>query len=127
VALRNRHDRTRHTTAEEALEKQAVGVCQDHAHIFCSAARFLGLPARYVSGYLLMDDRTEQTASHAWAEAACCRGSAGSASMPPTRSAPTNAMPASSTGLDYDDAAPVSGIRLGNSAETLAVAITVEQ
>ena len=40
-----------HTTGAEALE-QGSGVCQDHAHIFCAVCRVLGVPARYVSGYL---------------------------------------------------------------------------
>ena len=40
-----------HTTGAEALE-QGSGVCQDHAHIFCAVCRSLGIPARYVSGYL---------------------------------------------------------------------------
>jgi hypothetical protein len=37
--------------------------------VFIAAARALGIPARYVSGYLLMDDRVDQDAGHAWAEA----------------------------------------------------------
>ena len=56
------------TTAEESLIA-ARGVCQDHAQIFVGCARMLGIPARYVSGYLMMNDRVEQEASHAWAEA----------------------------------------------------------
>jgi hypothetical protein len=47
----------------------ARGVCQDHSHIFVAAARAMGYPARYVSGYLMMNDRVHQDASHAWAEA----------------------------------------------------------
>src|SRR3546814_6519842 len=47
----------------------AGGVCQDHAHIFIAAMRHLGHPARYVSGYLMMNDRTRQDATHGWAEA----------------------------------------------------------
>ncbi len=43
-----------HTSAAEAL-KDGQGVCQDHAHIFISAARVMGLPARYVNGYFLTD------------------------------------------------------------------------
>ena len=42
------------------------GVCQDHAHIFLAAARALGIPARYVTGYLLGEDGTASV--HAWAE-----------------------------------------------------------
>src|SRR3546814_19327521 len=41
----------------------------DHAHIFIAAMRHLGHPARYVSGYLMMNDRTRQDATHGWAEA----------------------------------------------------------
>ena len=44
-----------HTGAAAALA-DGKGVCQDHAHIFISAARTLGIPARYITGYLLMDD-----------------------------------------------------------------------
>ncbi|NIB08440.1 transglutaminase N-terminal domain-containing protein, partial [Agrobacterium radiobacter] len=55
------------TTAETALEA-GKGVCQDHAHILISAARLMGLPARYISGYLMMEEVEEQTATHAWAE-----------------------------------------------------------
>ncbi len=81
---------TTETTAEQALEAKR-GVCQDHAHIFIAAARMLKLPARYVSGYLMMEGLNEQTAtmpgprciSEVWA---------GSASTPPTTSAPTIAM-----------------------------------
>src|SRR3546814_18465825 len=48
------------TTVEQALAG-AGGVCQDHAHIFIAALRHLGHPARCVSGYLRMNDRTGQT------------------------------------------------------------------
>jgi transglutaminase-like putative cysteine protease len=56
------------TTAEAALTA-GRGVCQDQAHVLISAARALGIPARYVSGVLLMPDRPDQQAAHAWAEA----------------------------------------------------------
>ena len=56
------------TTAEEAAAN-GKGVCQVHAHIFIAAARAADIPARYVSGYLMMNDRVEQEATHAWAEA----------------------------------------------------------
>ena len=57
-----------HTSAAEALA-DGKGVCQDHAHIFISAARTLGIPARYVTGYLVLDERAAPEAHHAWAEA----------------------------------------------------------
>lgn len=57
------------TTAAEALAG-GVGVCQDYAHVFIAAARSLGVPARYVVGYLLAgDDAEQQFETHAWAEA----------------------------------------------------------
>ena len=56
------------TKAEEALTN-GKGVCQDMAHIFIGAARAADIPARYVSEYLMMNDRVEQDATHAWAEA----------------------------------------------------------
>jgi transglutaminase-like putative cysteine protease len=43
--------------AEEAIA-EGKGVCQDHTHIFLACARALGYPARYVSGYLMLNDRT---------------------------------------------------------------------
>jgi transglutaminase-like putative cysteine protease len=56
------------TAAEDALEFGA-GVCQDFTHVFLAVSRRLGIPARYVSGYLcLTAGRDERQASHAWAE-----------------------------------------------------------
>ena len=57
-----------HTTAAAAF-LDGRGVCQDHAHIFITAARSLGIPARYVTGYLLLEDGAGAAAHHAWAEA----------------------------------------------------------
>lgn len=111
------------TTAEEAL-KLGAGVCQDHAHIFVAVARLLGFPARYVSGYLMKTG--EQAASHAWAEAHL-RGLGWVGFDPSNRMSPDETYVCLATGRDYRDTAPVSGIRLGQALETLAVNITVEQ
>lgn len=56
------------TAAAQAFELGA-GVCQDHAQIFIAKARALGIPARYVSGYLLASEDNELHETHAWAEA----------------------------------------------------------
>jgi transglutaminase-like putative cysteine protease len=57
---------------DEALRAKR-GVCQDFSHIFIALARHLGVPTRYVSGYLFGDvsvaDRSTDGATHAWAEA----------------------------------------------------------
>jgi len=57
------------TTPAEAALAAGHGVCQDQAHVLIAAARALGIPARYVSGVLLMADQPNQQAAHAWAEA----------------------------------------------------------
>ena len=111
------------TTAEQALEKKQ-GVCQDHAHIVLSVARHLGIPARYVSGYLLMD-APEQTASHAWAEVHL-QGLGWVGFDAANNICPDARYVRLSTGLDYKDAAPVSGMVMGKAAETMSVSITVE-
>jgi transglutaminase-like putative cysteine protease len=113
------------TPAEDALAL-GTGVCQDHAHIFCAAARVLRLPARYVSGYLMMNDAVEQAASHAWAEAHVS-GLGWVAFDVANGISPDERYVRVATGRDYRDAMPVSGIRLGQAEEQLAVTVTVEQ
>lgn len=113
------------TTAEEALA-QGSGVCQDHTHVFIAASRKMGLPARYVSGYLMMDDRVEQVASHAWAETHV-DGLGWVAFDAANGISPDERYVRIAVGRDYRDAMPVSGIRLGMADERLEVRITVEQ
>lgn len=113
------------TTAEEAVAL-GEGVCQDHAHIFLAAARGLGYPARYVSGYLLMDGAREQVATHAWAEAHV-NGLGWVGFDISNAISPDERYVRLAVGRDYRDAMPVSGIRLGAAQEQLEVHITVEQ
>lgn len=112
-------------SAEDALTAQK-GVCQDHTHIFIACLRALGLPARYVSGYLMLNDTTTQDAMHAWAEAhvpglGWVGFDISNGISPDTRYVRV------ATGLDYSDAAPVSGTRIGGAGENLDVQIRVEQ
>lgn len=113
------------TTAEQALET-GHGVCQDHAHTFISAARALGVPARYVSGYLMMNDRVEQTATHAWAEAHVDGLGWVGFDVSNAISADERYVRVA-TGLDYDGALPVSGIIFGGGAESMQVQVQVQQ
>ncbi len=113
------------TTAEEAL-LAGSGVCQDHAQIFISAARYAGLPARYVSGYLKLDDRIDQDATHAWAEAHV-EGLGWVAFDVSNGISPDERYVRLATGRDSRDAAPVSGLRMGNAAETMSVTLQVQQ
>lgn len=113
------------TTAEDALTK-GEGVCQDYAHIFIATARSLQIPARYVSGYLMREDSTEQTAGHAWAEAHI-EGLGWVGFDAANNMCPNDRYVRIGCGLDYKDAAPVSGVRIGPAVETLAVEVNVEQ
>lgn len=113
------------TTAEEALAA-GHGVCQDHAHVFIGAARMLGVPARYVSGYLMMDDRIDQEAGHAWAEAhvdglGWVGFDVSNGICPDARYVRV------ATGCDYGEAAPITGVSYGAGETVLAVSLAVEQ
>ena len=113
------------TTAEQALAGEG-GVCQDHSHIFIAAMRHLGHPARYVSGYLMMNDLTQQDATHAWAEAyfdhiGWIGFDVSNGHSPDQRYIRV------ATGLDYRDAAPVRGMRYGAAQENLVVQLQVQQ
>lgn len=103
------------TTASEALAHKA-GVCQDHTHVFLACMRHLGLPARYVSGYLYTDN-TGHLQSHAWAEVFLA-GAWHTFDVSNQLFTPS-AHVYVAFGRDYDDAAPVRGIRQGGSTESM--------
>ena len=113
------------TAAEDAFSGGA-GVCQDHAQIFVSAARAAGIPAPYVSGYLMMPDLTEQDASHAWAEAHV--DGLGWVGFDVSNSiCPDEHYVRLASGLDYTQTAPISGMRLGNAQESMIVSLQIQQ
>ena len=113
------------TSAEAALSL-GEGVCQDHTHIFLAAARQLGVPARYVSGYLMMNDRIDQQASHAWAEAHI-QGLGWVGFDVSNGISPDERYVHICYGLDYAEAAPTFGILIGAQQENLSVSIQVQQ
>jgi transglutaminase-like putative cysteine protease len=112
------------TTAKEALAL-GHGVCQDFAHVFVSAARLLGYPSRYVSGYLFKSDAPpEQEAGHGWAESHL--PDLGWVGFDATNAVcPTEAYVRVAVGLDYLGAAPVRGSRHGGAGEHLKVQVSV--
>ncbi|RWX78748.1 transglutaminase family protein [Neorhizobium lilium] len=114
---------TTETPAEDVLAAK-TGVCQDHAHVFISAARLMEIPARYVSGYLLMDGQPEQTATHAWAEAHV-PGLGWVGFDAANNVCPDERYVRIASGLSYTDCAPVSGLRLGPANEDLTVSLSV--
>ncbi len=112
------------TTAAQAFALKK-GVCQDLSQIFISAARSLGLPARYVSGHLVRSDgETEQDAAHAWAEAHA-PGLGWVGFDPVNALCPTDAYIRVAVGLDYLGAAPVRGARTGGGQEHMDVKLHV--
>ncbi|MEL7041221.1 MAG: transglutaminase family protein [Pseudomonadota bacterium] len=113
------------TSAADAMAK-GQGVCQDHTHIFLSVARQLGRPARYVGGYLLMDDAVDQDASHAWAEVHI--DGLGWVGFDVSNGiSPDQRYVRVAQGLDYADVAPTRGITKGAQQENLIVSIQVQQ
>jgi transglutaminase-like putative cysteine protease len=104
------------------------GVCQDFAHIMLAACRYLGVPSRYVSGYLYggstPDGRDE--ASHAWCEVYCGKEQ-GWVGMDPTHSTlfVDERYIKIGSGRDYGDVPPVRGTFKGNATEKLSVAVKV--
>jgi len=114
---------------------QRRGVCQDFAHLMAGTLRMFGLPARYVSGYLLTRGPEDGApmigadASHAWVQA-WCPGTMGVADgwldLDPTN----NLVPGSghvrvAVGRDFGDVTPLRGvIRGGGGHHTLTVGVT---
>jgi transglutaminase-like putative cysteine protease len=112
------------TPVDEVLRKKG-GVCQDFAHLMISCARSMGLPARYVSGYLRSGaDSIGAEASHAWCALFCPEF--GWLDFDPTN----DVMPACdhvtvAYGRDYSDVAPVRGVALGGGEQIVTVAVKV--
>lgn len=116
-----------HTSAAEAFEAGS-GVCQDFAHLAITVLRTMGIPARYVSGYLHPKaeadvGETVSGESHAWIEA--WDGSGWVAHDP------TNGRPVArdhvliATGRDYADVSPVKGVYAGGGASTLSATVEI--
>jgi transglutaminase-like putative cysteine protease len=100
------------------------GVCQDFAHIFVAAARHLGIPARYVGGYLYQPESPDQGAGHGWAEALV--DDLGWVAFDPAHGkSADDTYVRVAVGLDYLGAAPVRGARQGGAGEEMAVRVSV--
>jgi transglutaminase-like putative cysteine protease len=115
-------------TASAALAR-GKGVCQDQAHVFISACRAAGIPARYVSGYLYNggEDGTEAAASHAWVDAWLGDAKAW-LGVDVAHREPTGWQHCRlAVGRDYLDAAPVRGVRRGGGHEKMDVDVTVSK
>lgn len=103
------------------------GVCQDFAHIFIATARLCGIPARYVSGHLFRRDAVgPQEAGHAWAEA--WLPDLGWIAFDPTHGiCADDSYIRIATGIDYREASPMAGVRLGGGTESMSVEVLVSE
>ncbi len=112
------------TTAAEALA-QGEGVCQDHAQVLCTIARARGMPARYVSGYLLADAEGQaHEAAHAWAEL-YLEGLGWVGFDPANECCPDDRYVRLGSGLDAQEAAPIRGSARTVGEERLDVTVAV--
>ena len=110
------------------------GVCQDFAHVMAGAMRMLGLPVRYVSGYLLTQGPGSATAmvgadaSHAWVQV-YCPGTPGVPAdhwldLDPTNNlVPNSGHVRLAVGRDFGDVTPLRGVIRGGGRHTLAVGV----
>jgi transglutaminase-like putative cysteine protease len=112
---------------DKALQSRA-GVCQDYAHIMIALVRELGIPCRYVSGYLYhsgSEDRSAADATHAWVEAFLPE--LGWVGFDPTNNllaGPRHICAA--VGRDYADVPPTRGVFKGLASTELSVAVAVK-
>lgn len=118
------------TQVREVLEHRR-GVCQDFAHLMLSCLRSLGLPARYVSGYVLNyvpEGRARLSgadASHAWVAAHCPQ--LGWVAFDPTNGKLADLeFVTLGWGREFSDISPLSGVVLGGATQTLSVVVNVQ-
>ncbi len=118
-------------TPPEQVLRQRKGVCQDFAQLQIACLRSLGLPARYVSGYLRTTPPPGQPrligadASHAWLSVYCPE--AGWLDVDPTNNlVPSQSHIILAWGRDYSDVSPVRGVILGGQDHKLEVAVDLE-
>ena len=106
--------------------KSGEGVCQDHAHVYIASARAVGMPARYVSGYIYTGD-TKDAASHAWVDV-WLGSELGWQSVDVTHKCPAvRTYCRLAVGRDYLDAAPVRGVRQGGGGEKMEANVLVAE
>jgi transglutaminase-like putative cysteine protease len=118
------------TTSVDRIFEMRAGVCQDFAHVGIAAMRSLGLPARYVSGYLLTEPPPGKErligadASHAWFS--IWAPPFGWVDLDPTNDViPGEGHITISWGRDYADVAPINGVVTGGGDHLVEVGVDV--
>jgi transglutaminase-like putative cysteine protease len=119
------------TPLEEVWSKRR-GVCQDFAHLGIACLRSIGLPARYVSGYLRTKPPAGQPRligadqSHAWFSMHCPE--VGWVDFDPTNdTVPGEEHPVVAVGRDFSDVSPLVGLLTGGGKHAVIVGVDVEE
>jgi transglutaminase-like putative cysteine protease len=118
------------TTPVETFFEKRRGVCQDFSHLQIACLRSLGLPARYVSGYLRTLPPKGRPrligadASHAWC-ATWCPGTGWVDFDPTNNCVPSDGHITLAWGRDYSDVSPICGVLLGGAKHSLKVGVDV--
>lgn len=119
------------TPVADVLLKKA-GVCQDFAHLMLACLRSLGLPARYVSGYLETKPPAGKErlvgadASHAWVSVYCGEETGWVDADPTNNLIPSERHITVAWGRDFSDVSPLRGVTLGAGGQILKVEVDVE-
>jgi transglutaminase-like putative cysteine protease len=114
-------------TGAGEIWKLKAGVCQDFAHILLVMLRMVGIPARYVSGYICPKDSElrGEGATHAWGEV--CIPFYGWIGIDPTNNCIANDRHVRlAIGRNFSDCTPVKGTYKGSSEHTLEVSVSIE-
>ena len=114
-------------TGAEEIWKLKAGVCQDFAHILLVMLRNVGVPARYVSGYICPkgQELRGEGATHAWVEV--CVPFYGWIGLDPTNNCiASDRHVRLAIGRHFTDCTPVKGTYKGSSEHTLEVSVTIE-
>lgn len=118
------------STPLETVIEHKRGVCQDFAHLAIGCLRTIGIPAKYVSGYIetLPPEGQEKLegadASHAWF-AVFLPGSGWMEFDPTNNIVPGNQHIRLATGRDYFDVTPLKGVLFGGGSNVLSVSVDV--
>lgn len=119
------------TTPVSEVMKKRAGVCQDFAHLMLACLRSLGVPARYVSGYLETRPPPGKPklagadASHAWVSVFCGEAAGWIDTDPTNNILPGERHITVAWGRDFSDVSPLRGVTLGAGGQRLAVAVDV--
>ncbi len=124
-----------HTEVDSPIDvalKERRGVCQDFSHVMLALVRALGIPCRYVSGYLVRDfsaesgERSVEDESHAWVEA--WLPELGWVGFDPTNNlVACNRHVRVAVGRDYDDVPPTRGVFIGAAETELSVGVQIRE